>query len=250
MAYDTNSFCWHTLFVKKRDAAKAFYSEVIGWKTQPFAMPDGEYTLFLTGEHGRGGISPVDVPAPPHWAAYLRVDDVDATAAKIEANGGQVLMPPKDIAPGRFAPVADPTGAAFLLFKEADPAASNHPPNGHGAFHWTELWSTDVDKALTFYKTVFGFETESMDMPDGTYYVLNSGGKPRGGLMASKAEGAPAMWVSWVEVDDVDATLTRTTQHGGTVQVPAFDVPNIGRMGIIVDAAGAMIGVITPAQQG
>jgi len=50
---------------------------------------------------------------PPHWAVYFAVSDTDNCVVRVAELGGQVMMPPTDIEPGRFAVVADPTGAAF-----------------------------------------------------------------------------------------------------------------------------------------
>jgi predicted enzyme related to lactoylglutathione lyase len=50
---------------------------------------------------------------PPFWAVYFSVADTDAAVARITELGGSVMMPPMDIEPGRFATVADPTGATF-----------------------------------------------------------------------------------------------------------------------------------------
>jgi predicted enzyme related to lactoylglutathione lyase len=65
---------------------------------------------------------PDEQPGPPAWLTYLGTDDVDATVAKAGELGGTALMPGMDIPNvGRFAVLADPTGAVFALFK---PAAS------------------------------------------------------------------------------------------------------------------------------
>jgi predicted enzyme related to lactoylglutathione lyase len=52
---------------------------------------------------------------PPHWAVYFTVEGTDATADKVKELGGQVLMGPMDIEPGRFAVVSDPQGAVFNI---------------------------------------------------------------------------------------------------------------------------------------
>ena len=44
--------------------------------------------------------------------------------------------------------------------------------------------------------------------------------------------------------------LSATETNGGKVIAPAFDVPNVGRMGIIADPTGGVIGVLTPPAQG
>ena len=50
---------------------------------------------------------------PPFWGVYFSVTDTDAAVARVAELGGSVMMPPMDIEPGRFAVVADPTGAVF-----------------------------------------------------------------------------------------------------------------------------------------
>ena len=58
---------------------------------------------------------PPQMPAevPPFWAVYFNVVDTDDAVARVTALGGAVINPPMDIEPGRFAVVADPTGAMF-----------------------------------------------------------------------------------------------------------------------------------------
>jgi len=60
-----------------------------------------------------------EMPAgmPSMWGVYFAVDDADATAAKVTELGGAVMMGPMDIEPGRFAVVADPSGAVFNVMK-------------------------------------------------------------------------------------------------------------------------------------
>ena len=42
----------------------------------------------------------------------------------------------------------------------------------HGAFSWSELMTSDPEAALRFYRELFGWATDTMPMPDGTYHVL------------------------------------------------------------------------------
>ena len=51
--------------------------------------------------------------------------------------------------------------------------------------------------------------TSEMQMPAGAYHILNPEGATRGGAMKGQHPGAPSMWLAWIEVDDVDATLGR-----------------------------------------
>lgn len=117
-------FCWNELLTTDVDAAKAFYGEVIGWTSQDHDMGElGAYTVLNRGEKMEGGIMkmPPEAKAPPHWLPYVNVGDVDATAARVTDLGGCVHCPPTDIpGVGRFAVAADPSGAAFAIFKSAN----------------------------------------------------------------------------------------------------------------------------------
>ena len=153
------------------------------------------------------------------------------------------MLAPTDYGPGRMAAVADPTGAAFALWKGADGDRPERPSEV-GEWHWTELWTTDDKKALAFYQTTFGFSVDTMDMPTGTYYILQKDGMARAGLTKSAVPHAKSMWLPYVSVADCDATLASARTLGATVAMPATDVPQVGRFSVLIDPVGAAIGVI------
>jgi len=100
--------------------AKKFYSELIGWNPADSGMPGMDYTLFKAGDKSHAGMMamPSEIPkeVPPHWMAYIAVDDVDAAAKKVEQLGGKILHGPEDVpGVGRFCTIADPTGAVVSL---------------------------------------------------------------------------------------------------------------------------------------
>ena len=121
----------------------------------------------------------------------------------------------------------------------------------HGHIGWCDLMSDDVDKARDFYTSVLGWDTEVMDVGVGPYTVFKSDGREVAGLMAKPPEGpascAPTAWTSYVTVDDVDARTARVAAAGGTVLAGPMDIPTVGRMSIIQDPTGGVIGIITYA---
>ncbi len=122
----------------------------------------------------------------------------------------------------------------------------------HAAFSWSELRSTDIEKAKAFYTDVIGWTTEPMDMGEGGIYtVLKIGDMPVGGMMAmpEAAAGAPSHWMLYVTVDDVDKRLEQATAAGGTITMPPMDVPGVGRMASFTDPTGAEISIITYEQK-
>ena len=124
---------------------------------------------------------------------------------------------------------------------------------GHGTFHWNELMTGDVEKAKTFFSQTIGWSFNEMPMPEGTYRAAMVGDKPVGGIMSMQGivpEGTPPHWISYLAVDDIDARSAKVVSAGGEIKREPFDVPNVGRIAIVQDASGAVMGWITPAQQG
>lgn len=252
MAYQTNRFCWHGLITTDVAKTSAFYPEVLGWKLEEAPMGDGTATMFSAG-----GVPFAHYMAPPmpgmptFWENYLRVDDVAATTEAAVKNGSKVLMAPTDIPPGRFSVITSPSGAVLSLFHEADPETAQHHPGGLGGVYWVELHSHDVDADLKWLKATFGFEIGEMPMDKGgTYYLLNVGQEGRGGVVQAMEQSAPSMWLTWFQVDDVDAAFARVKQHGGQAYTEVMEMTGVGRMAVVADPTGGVFGIIQAAKKG
>lgn len=117
----TGVFLWNELSTSDAERAKSFYAAVFGWTTEDMDMGEaGVYTMFnrADGESAGGAMQNPDAPAA--WYPYLAADDVDASIAKARKVGAQVFAEPREIETvGRFAVLADPTGATFGLYKPA-----------------------------------------------------------------------------------------------------------------------------------
>ena len=118
---EAGTLCWNELSVRDADAAIAFYTSVFGWTaaTNVVSSEGMTYTEFSLGDRSVGGLMRMDdtwpAEVPPHWMVYFAVDDCDAAATTVAELGGEVCVAPTDIAPGRFAVVADPQGATFSV---------------------------------------------------------------------------------------------------------------------------------------
>jgi len=123
----------------------------------------------------------------------------------------------------------------------------------HGFFHWNELMTRDVAKAMSFYTKTIGWSFNAMEMgPDFTYHVAMVGDKPVGGMFEMKGkdfEGVAEGWMSYLAVDNVDARVKTAKAEGAIVMREPFDVPDVGRIVILKDGGGAAIGWMTPAEQ-
>ncbi len=123
----------------------------------------------------------------------------------------------------------------------------------HGKFHWNELLTGDVAKSRAFYAEVCGWTYETLPMPDFSYTVARSGDAVVGGIMDKAATGKPDMpshWAAYIHVDDVDDAVAKVAGAGGTVLEACFDVEGVGRIAIVADPDGAVIGLITPPAAG
>lgn len=123
--------------------------------------------------------------------------------------------------------------------------------SGHGLFHWNELLTPDPDKAKEFFGRTIGWTFEDMPMPEGgTYYLAMVDGEPVAGVMKMPSAipaGTPPHWLSYLEVDDLEVRLAKVKAAGGNVLREPFEVSEVGRIAIVADPTGAVLGLIKPA---
>jgi predicted enzyme related to lactoylglutathione lyase len=113
---------WHELNTSDHENAWGFYETLFGWKKLD-AMDMGEMGMYQMFTHAgsdlpMGGMfnKPKEVPGPPFWLYYARVDDVHKSVEDVKKLGGQVLNGPMEVPGGdHIAQCMDPQGAAFAL---------------------------------------------------------------------------------------------------------------------------------------
>jgi predicted enzyme related to lactoylglutathione lyase len=118
-------FMWNEICTTDPEATKAFFTALIGWGTQPMAMPQGgTYTIWTVDDKPVGGLFPMDEEKAQHmpagWMAYICVDDVDDCVDRVGGLGGRVLAGPFEVEGiGRIAMIADPTGSPVSIMTPA-----------------------------------------------------------------------------------------------------------------------------------
>ena len=120
-----------------------------------------------------------------------------------------------------------------------------------GNFIWYELMTTDPDGAKAFYDAVVGWNIEGQSQfPNGYRMIGRSDGKFAGGVLPLTEEmqqhGARPTWLGYIYVTDVDASVAAIEQDGGKALMPAFDIPNIGRVAMVADPSGAPFYMMKP----
>ena len=113
-----------------------------------------------------------------------------------------------------------------------------------GIISWNELATRDTEASKGFYTEMFGWTTEEMEMPTGTYTTFNSNGRPVGGMMElpAEAEKAPVMWLNYITVADVKAAVEKARGLGCHICKDVTELP-MGSFAIVADPQGAAFGL-------
>ncbi len=111
-------------------------------------------------------------------------------------------------------------------------------------FVHVELATTDLDKAKSFYQSLFDWKLNEMDMGGGmSYTMIDVGEGTGGGMMKHPMPDAPSAWLAYVNVENIAAATAKAKSLGATVLREVTEVPNAGSFSIIVDPTGAMLGL-------
>jgi uncharacterized protein len=255
IAWPSGTPCWVDLGVDDIARATTFYSKLFGWDIQAGPPEAAGYTMCLKDGHPVAGIAPKQGPpeTPSVWTVYIASDDVDATADKITAAGGQILAAPTNVMNfGRAAIATDPAGAAFGVWQARQHTGlglANEPDS----VCWNENFSRDLDGNQAFYYAVFGYEYGDMSTPDFRYATLKIDGKEVGGigeLGGGVPPDVPTHWSTYFAVGDTDAAVATVTGAGGAVTREPWDSP-YGRMAVVSDDQGAAFSLMgAPATAG
>jgi predicted enzyme related to lactoylglutathione lyase len=273
--------CWVDASAPDPEAAVDFYGGLFGWEVEDVMPPGSEDKYFIarceaTGWSlfdSSGGVRSGDVAAlgsipagaPPRamWNTYFWVDSADEAASKVRDAGGEVVREPFDfIDASRVAVFTDPEGAAFGVW-EAKEHKGAGLVNDPGSLNFNGLNTRDGRGARSFYGSVFGWQTLSMDggvemwtlpgygdylegyHPDLRKQMAEAGAPERFedvvatiNPIGDDQPDMPAHWSVTFAVDDADATAAKATELGGRVIVPPFDAPWV-RMTVIGDPQGA-----------
>jgi predicted enzyme related to lactoylglutathione lyase len=152
------------------EAARAFYAGLFGWTMTDARSPGapGPYLIATIDGQDVAAVAPTSAAAAATWNTYVAVDNADATAAAVTANGGVLIAPPEDAGrAGRAATCADPFGAAFRLWQAGSRPGAQRT-NSPGAWNFSDLYTPNRDAAMAFYTPLFGWRAADLDQGAGT----------------------------------------------------------------------------------
>src|SRR5512132_1585894 len=242
--YEPGTFCWVDLATTDQEGAKSFYSGLFGWEAED--MPAGEGVVYsmqrLRGKYV-AAIAPQpeqqrEAGVPPAWNNYVWVESADAAANRAGELGATVHAPPCDVLEaGRMAVIQDPQGAFFMVWQPNQHRGAELV-NEPGALCWNELASPDMDASAAFYRELFGWTIQPFEGSERPYLVITNGDHGNGGIRPAM-EGEPPNWSAYFATDDLDASLAKVAELGGSPIMDPIDI-QIAKIGPVQDPQGAV----------
>ena len=109
---------------------------------------------------------------------------------------------------------------------------------------WVDLIVSDVDKAVTFYSELFGWDCQEGPPEAAGYRMCMLDGRPAAGIGPGPQDREmPSVWSTYLATDDADATARAVMENGGSLMLEPFDVLDVGRMAVGFDPSGSAFGL-------
>ena len=125
------------------------------------------------------------------------------------------------------------------------------PETGH--FSWNELITTDTQASADFYGQLFGWQATPFvpqGTPEGcppyTLFKTDANDMGAGGMMQAPMPGIPTHWLPYVIVENADEALAKALKLGAKGLTPVMPIGEVGRVAVIQDPQGAVIGLHEP----
>jgi predicted enzyme related to lactoylglutathione lyase len=192
-----------------------------------------------------------DENLPPHWRAYVTVDDIEAACERALIGGGEVYLEATEIdGLGKIAVLGDILGAIFAVVEPCE-SLPDYPEGGitDGNFCWSELGTENYQLAFRFYESVFSWAPgRAVNVPHGrTYQMFKHEQREIGGILDLKRdEDVPPHWMHYIRVASVEEVVEAAKTHGGSVIIEAHTVPDGARTACLADPQGAIFSVWAP----
>ncbi|VEB34123.1 glyoxalase/bleomycin resistance protein [Legionella sainthelensi] len=120
--HSIGQFCWNELATADVKKSKEFYSQLLGWHYKEIHSDEMTYTIIQSGDKEIAGIWQIPTDQqntiPPHWMAYILVNNVAETLKKAKQHGAQEIKGVTHVGDmGLFAIIKDPTGAHIAFWE-------------------------------------------------------------------------------------------------------------------------------------
>ncbi|MCX5377069.1 VOC family protein [Streptomyces sp. NBC_00091] len=248
--------CWVDAMFTDVEAAKEFYGDVLGWTFGEASSEYGNYTQAYSDGKAVAAVVP-PMPggdAPSQWCLYFASADAAATAEKIKAAGGTLMMEPMQVGPfGTMAIAKEPSGAVFGVWQPGEHKGFEKVGEA-GGYAWAEVFTREPDKADEFLAQVFPYGSQQMEAGDdpemaGMDFKVFSVGGPENAVLGRMKMGdefppeIPSYVQVYFAVPNCDEAIEKTKARGGALHFGPMDSP-FGRFAALTDPQGAAFAVI------
>src|SRR6201996_8995162 len=109
---------------------------------------------------------------------------------------------------------------------------------------WVDLGTNDIQKAISFYSSQFGWDIQQGGPEVGGYSMAKLDGRNVAAVgPLTGPQGTSSAWSTYFASSDVDAAAARIKSAGGQLIMEPTDVMDAGRMLVAADTTGATFGV-------
>ncbi|MFF4116723.1 VOC family protein [Streptomyces sp. NPDC001714] len=240
--------CWADAMFSDLEGAKSFYGEVLGWT---FGESSSEYGNYTQAYANGKAVAAVVPPMPgqegqSQWCLYLASPDAAATAARIRANGGEVLMEPMQVGEfGTMCLAREPSGAVFGIWQGGvhEGFEATAVP---GAYCWAEFFTREPEQTDPFLAAVFPYMVRQIEDSNVDFRTFHLREQPVLGRMRMTDDFPPEVpsYVNvYFAVADCDEAVAKATKLGAALRFGPMTSP-FGRMAALTDPQGANFSVI------
>ena len=240
--------CWADAMFSDVEGAKSFYGDVLGWTFGEESTEFGNYTqAYADGKAVAAVVPPMPgAEGQSAWCLYFASPDAAATAEKIRANGGQVLMEPIKVGDfGTMLLAQEPSGAVFGVW-EAGVHEGFEATAVPGAYSWAEVFTREPEKADPFFAAVFPYRAQQLEDDAIDFRLFNVGEETVLGRMQMTDEFPPEVpsYINvYFAVEDCDAAVAKATGRGAVLRFGPMSSP-FGRFAALSDPQGAAFSLI------
>jgi predicted enzyme related to lactoylglutathione lyase len=254
------TFTWIVLSTSDPSGAVAFYRRLLGWRDVPMPLT----TLMVKA--GRPVAAVMDYrkndriqKEPVNWLPFVRVENMEATIARMLELGATLLVPIQEMSVGRGAAVRGVTGEAIGLWETPGPGGDEPVLMDPEVCGWFELVTRDPDRAIAFYRAAFGWRIAD----EGGYTFIGNDSGQFGGVVKlagdwedhaflaaiGRARGeklsVPPHWMVFFTVDDCEAFTDAAEGLGAQVTGRPEPLHTVGTFAVLRDPQGVYFSVLS-----
>jgi len=241
-------FVWIELFTSNVDASIDFYSKTFGWQAKENIVGEKTTYLLLNKDKPIARVVPRKPKDPQSnqalWVGYLSTENIEETLDHAKKLGGHVITDDSEKKRHK-AIISDPQGGIVGLMVE-DSTPSQGMNHKNKLWVWSQLFSHNLQQATQFYTQLFGYIAKNTEYSPDKQVVLLTQNTVTRAAIAPLPEKMPNRnrWVGFISVPNLTDTLNKAKQYGANViYAPRPEVLD-GRISVILDPNGALVGLI------